>query len=432
MRACVGHEDQVWSVSWSPDGKTLASASQDQTVRLWDPATGKQIRACAGDKGNVESVTWSPGGKTLASAGQDWTVRLWDSATGKEIRACAGHKRPVWSVSWSPDGKTLASAGEDGTIRLWDPATGKEIRACAGDKGNVESVTWSPDGKTLASAGNDKTVRLWDAATGKEIRVCAGHEEWVRSVTWSPDGKTLASASHDRTIRLWDAASGKEIRSLATNHAGFESVAFSPDGRRLASANSDTTILIWAVPSVPLVSRKLTGTDLSSCWADLGGKVPRSADDAMWTLVAAPEQSVPFLKTQLRPVRRDPKLAEKLVGLIAALDSDDFATRENASVELGKLGLSAEAAMRKALESDPSEEVKRRLTALLEPLAKNCWTGMPLQDWHALGVLERIGSEEARQVLKGLSEGDPNARLTQEARAALERLRKHKAGQSQE
>jgi dipeptidyl aminopeptidase/acylaminoacyl peptidase len=373
------------------------------------------------------SVSWSPDSKTLASASWDKTIRLWDPVTGKQMRSYAGCPDWVWSVSWSPNGKTFASAGVDETIRLWEEASGKEIRTCKGHKGRVLTVAWSPDGKALAAAGDDKAVRLWDPSTGKEIRFCTGHEGWIWSVAWSPDGRTLASASYDHTIRFWDPATGKEIRSFALNDCSVESIAFSPDGRRLASANSDTTILIWAVPSVPLEERKRSADELSGVWTDLGSEDAARADRALWTLVAVREQSVALLKEQLAPVPRDPKRAEKLATLVADLDSDDFGVRQNASAELGKLGGLAEAALRKALKNEPSVEAKRRIVALLDQLDRNPWPGLPLQSWRGVAVLERIGNAEALQVLRALAEGAPDARLTQEASAALERLRKQQA-----
>jgi hypothetical protein len=191
---------------------------------------------------------------------------------------------------------------------------------------------------------------------------------------------------------------------------------------RLASANYDTTVLIWEVPSVPLANRKLADVELSRLWADLGSEDAAKADRALWTLVAVPERSVPLLKQQLPPAKPDPKRAEKLSKLIADLDNEEFAVWDKAATELAKLGLLAEPALRKALTANPSLEVRRRIEALLEELSKN-WPGMPLETWRALAVLERIGSDDARQLLKGLSEGDPDSPLSREASAALQRLR---------
>jgi len=255
------HEGTVWSVAFSPDGKTLASGSGDDTIRLWDVQTGVEKQRFTGHTGNVSSVAFSPDGKTLASGGGwDNTIRLWDVETGTELRTLTGpeHTRGVNSVAFSPDGKTLASGRTwnwtyDNTIRLLDVTTGETIRTFRiGYPGNVNSVAFSPDGKTLASSSND-TIRLWDVETGIKLRTLTEHEDTVSSVAFSPDGKTLASGSgsfirySDDTIRLWDVETGTELRTLTGHTRGVSSVAFSPDGKILASGSSDNTIRLWDV-----------------------------------------------------------------------------------------------------------------------------------------------------------------------------------------
>jgi WD40 repeat protein len=250
-----GHDNSVRSVSFSPDGKTLASGSQDKTIKLWNLETGKEIRTLKGHNDYVNSISFSPDGKTLASGSGDKTIKLWNLETGKEIRTLKGHNDYVYSVSFSPDGKTLASGGYDKKIKLWNPNTGTEIRTLKGHDNYVRSVSFSPDGKTLASGSYDKTIKLWNPETGKEIRTLKGHNDYVYSVSFSPDSKTLASGSEDKTIKLWNLETGKEIRTLKGHDNSVNSISFSPDSKTLVSGSGDKTIKLWNLK---------TGTEIST------------------------------------------------------------------------------------------------------------------------------------------------------------------------
>jgi len=248
-----GHSSDVNSVVFSPDGKTLASGSDDKTIKLWNLATGKEIHTLKTNSQWVWTVAFSPDGKTLASGGADQTIKLWDLATGKVVQTLKGHSEGVGSVAFSPDGKTLASGSLDKTIKLWNLATGKEIHTFKGHSKAVTTVAFSPDGETLASGSWDKTIKLWNLATRKEIRTLVGHSDLVLSVAFSPDGVTLASGSKDKTIKLWNLVTGETNRTLKQHSDKVNSVVYvpskgyskNPDGYVLASGSNDNTVKLW-------------------------------------------------------------------------------------------------------------------------------------------------------------------------------------------
>jgi RNA polymerase sigma factor (sigma-70 family) len=295
IKAWPAHAGTVTALAFTPDGKRLVSTGEHNAVRLWDAATGGEVRSFIGhgDRpvpggGEVDRVLCaavSPDGKVLATGSADETARLWDTATGKELHVLSGHKYGVGATAFSPDGQVLLTGGHDGHIRTWATATGKAIRELPGREGGIQGLFFTPDGKKVVSGGFDKTVRVRDATTGKALHAFAGHLGRVAGLAFFPDGKLLASASEDGTVRLWsgakevrrlavdgpgraaavavapdgkmlaagvfdgihlwDAATGHQLRKLEGHKGWTLALAFAPDGRSLASGGDDKTIRIW-------------------------------------------------------------------------------------------------------------------------------------------------------------------------------------------
>ncbi len=253
----LGNIQDVSSVAFSPDRKTVLSGSWDGYLRIWDITTGRELRTFQGHEGAVASVAFSPDGLYILSGSWDLNgFKLWEVSTGKELRTFRGHYGgAVLSVAFSPDGRYALSGSYDNTMKIWDISTGKELKTFEGKVISISSVAFSPDGQYVMSGSweNHLTpwdVSIWDIDTGKKLRTFRGHEGPVTSVAFSPDGRYALSGSYDNTMKIWDIVTGKELKTFKGHKEKVWSVAFSPDGRYALSGSSDKTMKIWDILTV--------------------------------------------------------------------------------------------------------------------------------------------------------------------------------------
>jgi len=246
IRSFEGHSDIVTSVCFSPDGLYALSGSFDKTLKLWDIKSGREIRSFEGHLSYVDCVCFSPKGQLALSGSLDATIKLWDIHNGKEIRSFNGHSDQVNAICFSHDGRYALSGSFDNTMKLWDIQSGEEIHSFVGHSLGVKSVCFSPDDRYALSGSWDCTMKLWEIKSGKEIRQFKGHIDGINSICFSPDGKLALSMSRDNIIKLWNVQNGKEIRSFE-GHTGRGSVCFSPDGKLVLSGSAENSLKLWDI-----------------------------------------------------------------------------------------------------------------------------------------------------------------------------------------
>jgi RNA polymerase sigma factor (sigma-70 family) len=414
------------ALCFSGDGKLLAVGQGDGAVDLWDTATGKTRQrwkvATAGPNQSrgiwFESLRFHPDGRFLVTSTRAGGTCLWEVATGKEVWRNAS----IGKASFSSDGRTLATGGWNSPLRLWDAATGKarpRQPASVAPNEFVDAIVFSPDGRALATCHHGGAIYLRDAQSG-EVRDKLQHKlQGFAEVAWdasfSPDGKWL-TASGDNEVRVWEVATGMELVCFKGHEGRVYQAVFGADGRTVLSSSLDLTALLWDLR--PRGNRQRKPDEL---WADLAGDPVRSYR-ALWALVDDPKASCALLRRKINPVKEMADAA-RVRRLVEQLDGEEFHDREAASRALAALGERIEATLREALKQTQSAEVRRRLRDLLGKL-KGGPTTEELRHTRAVHALELCGTAEARQVLRAWAGGAREARLTRDARAALERLEK--------
>jgi WD40 repeat protein len=468
----------------SPDGRFLAAGDRrEQAISLWEAASGRLVRQLPlkGEKRHVRDLAFTADGQTLVACQGMGFLQVWDVATGKEVRTAQlrdpSHpdKEYVYFYRFhvSPDAKHMATLErimrpvESTRVALWETTTGKLLHQLT-FPGEIDKAAWSTDGKLAAlpladglmltdvpsgairfqlpgtvangpvaaspdgrlfaaqqAVSKTGNVSVWESASGKEVAVIAAQR--VDHFALAGDDRLLVTTD-PQFLHVWDLAHGQEQLRRPLPQKGVDSrggvfaLALSPDSRSAFTALADGTCLVWDLISArPAIRGKApTQEELTSLWNDLAGKDAAKAYQALWRLADAPDETIRLLRQQVKPtVVEDP---QRIRRLIADLDNDAFGVREAAQMALAKLGAVAETILHEALDQDPSAEARRRIEGLLA----NARAGAPepetLRHLRAVQVLEQVATPEARQVLQALAGGAAHARLTREAKAALERL----------
>jgi WD40 repeat protein len=459
MMEAMGTSGQI-----SPDGKIVAATWTNRNIHLWNADTGKLLKELQDQSeqqvyNGSHVLAFRPDSRELASGFGDGRVRLWDAATAKKKRSIVWHhfsqndpNNQEWgsisAVTYSPDGRMLAAAGyimnnidSRPVVRVWELATLEErlrVRVArkqdalsqftnrhffGGYQGNNQALglVMSADGRTLA-LGAGTTIYLWDLRRGKEIRQFAGPQLFARALAFSPDGKLLAAGKLDGSIRLWRVQTGELLCDIPGHDLAVCSVAFSPDGKRLVSGSMDSTVLAWDVDFLEREAQMFAkaAEDLNALWAELSGKDAARAHQAIDALSGRPE-AVVFLKSKIRPVPplEKPRVDQCLKDLADAR----YFIRERATRSLAQLDTLAQPALQAILTKQSPLEVRRRAEILLKQLQEPIQAADLLGPYRAIEVLEKIGTNEAKQFLQAMAQGAPGHRLTEEARTTLERLR---------
>ncbi|HEY7425812.1 MAG TPA: WD40 repeat domain-containing protein [Gemmataceae bacterium] len=439
----------------SSNGKWLAACAASGALGLWDLPTGRCHPTPREVPATIGCAAFSPDGEAVALGDEKDVIHVCATRNGARIRKIfprlpnerfqAGARTGVRALAWSPDGRTLAIHYWESGMAVYDPFRGREQFSLAGP---LSALAFSADGRLLAVAGLHR-IHMYETATGQEVQRTPNLHSWILSVAFAPDGRTLAfgggtsvvlhcynlyrslhsPGEADFSIRLWDIAENKELPRLIGHAQQVESLVFSPDGARLVSQGVDSVVLNWDMaalaPRPAGHGEALSAAHLAELWTDLASRDAVSGQKAVGQLLRSPEAALSLLAGKLAPAPAPPR--QRIAALLADLDSDEFARREKATQELQHIGETAMPALRKALKEKLTLEARKRMESILDIVDGRAMTPEQLRTVRGVQVLESIGTPQARRLLEGLAGGAAEAKLTEEAKASLQRLARRSA-----
>ncbi|HEY8505892.1 MAG TPA: hypothetical protein VIL46_15010, partial [Gemmataceae bacterium] len=438
-------------VTFDPSGRYVAVwDSRAPGLRVHDVETGVELFPVRWQPPLPSrfQVSFSADGRRFVAASEssqslkDEPIQVWDTESGLPAEL-PGQPGAAYRAALSADGKLLAAASRLNVrggqpelhLTVWDVDAGRVLARPEHPATAVTTLAFTADGEGLLLADGSGVVRLLRWRSGQEVRSFgAGQEMLTAGVVLSPDGRTFAAGvqpqpeapggkSGPAKVRVWELASGTLRREWAGHAGSVTALAFSPDGRTLASGSADTTILLWDLYPAPKAAGPITGEAAEGLWAALAGEDGRQAAEALDRLLARPAEAVRLLRDKLKPAAAPAADPGQVRELIAELDAPRFAARERAVAELLRLGRSAGPELERALAGDSlGPEGRERAEAVRARLGREELTAEELRQVRAVEALERIGSAGARELLRGLAEGDAGAVQTRESKAALERL----------
>jgi WD40 repeat protein len=470
----LGHWEAISSVAFAPDGRHVVTAGLDGVLRIWNPVSGKCLLEIEKQGAPIKAVTFSVRGRWLASGDSRGDICLWDPSKWTLLGRLEGQGNPINSLSFSCRDHSLVAAEQsgwkekDGWVQFWNPETRKPIRTLsfASPRSFGCSARHSPDGKVVVQL-SEWGMQFLDAQTGKVLQSIASSAEfpywgcffndgqrflqgaddrntvkvwdWQKGVqllsfelpfraqalgTLSPDDRLLAIGTpRDATIRVLHLPTKKEVCEFRGHIAGPDALTFSPDGSLLASGGDDGVGFIWDIAGKKRpgeLIKQLTERELEQLWERLADDNPRIAHESSRSLTRHADQAISFFERKIQPVSSLSR--EQMRQLVLDLGSKQFRVRLAAEKELEKQGAAATDSLRAALKDKPGLEERRRIEQILALGESPFRSARVVREDRALEILEGEGTPQARKVLEKLAAGSPNALLTREAKAALQRL----------